>query len=65
MAEENKRAEESGELVFSYGSSEVEIKQVQSVTWTKDGVQYQLLQIDGRLSPEELAGMAEEVLNRA
>ena len=65
LTEEDKRAEESGELVFSYGSSEVEIKQVQSVTWTKDGVQYQLLQIDGRLSPEELAGMAEEVLNRA
>lgn len=33
------------------------------ILWKKDGVQYQLLQMDGMLSSEELAAMAEEVLN--
>ena len=52
-----------GTVVFSYGSSKVEKSEVQSVTWKKDGVQYQLMQMDGMLSSEELAAMAEEVLN--
>ena len=38
MTDEDKKAEENGELVFSYGSSEVEIKEVQSVSWKKDGM---------------------------
>ncbi|UKI35293.1 MAG: hypothetical protein L6V93_13990 [Clostridiales bacterium] len=41
--------------MFSYGSPEVKIQNVQSVTWVKDGIQYQLLQIDGKLSADELA----------
>ena len=38
-----------------------EVSQVQSVNWNKDGIQYDLLQIDGKLSAEELADMAREV----
>ena len=64
MTDDDKKAEASGELVFTYGSSEVKFTKVQSVTWVKDGMQYQLLQIDGKLSAEDLAGMAEEVINR-
>lgn len=60
----DKKAEADGELIFSYGSSEVKIINVQSVTWVKDGVQYQLLQLNGKLSPEGLAEMAEEILKR-
>lgn len=64
MTDDDKRAEADGELIFSYGSSDTKIQNVQSVTWTKDGMQYQLLQIDGRLSSDELAEMAEEILNK-
>ncbi len=63
MTAQDKQDEASGKVVFSYGSSKVEKSEVQSVTWKKDGVQYQLLQMDGMLSSEELAAMAEEVLN--
>lgn len=63
MTDEDKKAEENGELVFSYGSSKVEICEVQSVTWKNDGIQYQLMQIDGRLSADDLVSMAEEIIN--
>lgn len=63
LTDDDKKAEESGELVFSYGAEKVEIKNVQSVTWIKDGTQYQLLQIDGKLSTDELSDMAEEVIS--
>ena len=63
LTDDDKKAEESGELVFSYGAEKVEIKNVQSVTWIKDGTQYQLLQIDGKLSAGELSDMAEEVIS--
>lgn len=64
MTEEDKKAEESGELVFSFGSSEVEIKEVQSASWKKDGMYYQLMQIDGKLSADELADMATEIIKK-
>lgn len=63
LTDEDKKAEESGELVFSYGSLKVELCDVQSVTWIKNNIQYQLLQIDGRLSADDLASMAEEIIN--
>lgn len=64
LTDADKKAEESGELVFSYGSPDIEIIQVQSVSWVKDGVHYQLLQLDGKLSADELEQMAEEVMNK-
>ena len=64
MTDDDKKAKENGELIFSYGSSKVEIKEVQSVTWVKDEMQYQLLQIDGKLTSDELVKMAEEILNK-
>ena len=64
LTDDDKKAKENGELIFSYGSSKVEIKEVQSVTWVKDKMQYQLLQIDGKLTSDELVKMAEEILNK-
>lgn len=64
LTDEDKKAEESGEIVFSYGSPDVRVETVQSASWVKDGVQYQLLQIGGRLSEDELVKMAEEILNK-
>jgi len=62
MTDEDKKAEANGELVFSYGSSKVEIKEVQSVLWAEDGIHYSLMQIDGKLSADDLAEMAKEVI---
>ncbi len=60
--DEDKKAEADGELVFSYGSSKVEIKKVQSVSWIYNGISCQLLQIDGKLTSEELLKMATELI---
>ena len=64
MTDEDKKAEADGELVFSSGSSDVQISEVQSVTWVKDNIQYQLMQMDGALSRDELVEMAEEVISK-
>ena len=64
MTDEDKKAEADGELIFSSGSSDIRISEVQSVTWVKDNIQYQLMQMDGALSRDELADMAEEVISK-
>lgn len=63
LTDEDKQAEENGDLVFSYGSSEVMICEVQGLTWKQDGIQYNLTQIDGKLSADELTEMAVEIIN--
>lgn len=62
MTEEEKREEAAGELVFSYGVEKPEIDTVQSVSFEKNGLHCQIMQINGRLSADELAGMAEEMI---
>lgn len=62
MTEEDKRAEESGELVFSCGSSEVDVSKVQSVHWEQNGIRYSLMQIGGKLSADEMTEMAKELI---
>ena len=65
MTKQDKKDQSSGKVVFSYddSTSQIEVSQVQSVNWNKDGIQYDLLQIDGKLSAGELADMAREVIN--
>ena len=65
LTELDKKDQTSGKVVFSYDDSvsQIEVSQVQSVNWNKDGIQYDLLQIDGKLSAGELADMAREVIN--
>ena len=62
MTDEDKKNEASGKLIFSWGSDEVKITDVQFVSLKKDGVLYQLMQIDGKLSAAELSDMAKEVI---
>ena len=64
LTEEDKKAKESGELVFSYGSSEVEIVKVQSLSWKKDSLHHNMMQMDGKLSQRELVEMATEVIKQ-
>lgn len=61
LTEEDKRAEANGELVFSYGGDEVKVQTVNTVSWEEDGIHYSLMQMGGRLSEDELRGMADEV----
>ena len=65
LTEQDKKDQSSGKVVFSYddSASQIEVSQVQSVNWNKDGIQYDLLQIDGKLSAGELADMAREVID--
>ena len=65
LTEQDKKDQASGKVVFSYddSASQIEVSQVQSVNWNKDGIHYDLLQIDGKLSAGELADMAREVIN--
>ena len=62
LTDADKAAEANGDLVFSYGSAAVELNEIQSATFVKDGMQYQLLQINGKLSGDELVKMAEELV---
>lgn len=65
LTEEDKKAEENGEFVFSYGdTSDIEIIEVQSIIWENDGIEYCLMQMDGKLTADELAGMAKEIINK-
>lgn len=65
MAGNSLPKEDVEEIVFSYddSTSQIDVSQVQSVNWNKDGIQYDLLQIDEKLSAGELADMAKEVIN--
>ena len=64
MTEQDKKDQSSGKVVFSYddSASQIEVSQVQSVNWNKDGIQYDLLQIDGKLSAGELQIWRERLL---
>ena len=62
LTEEDKKAEENGELVFSYGSDEVSISEVMGVSWNTEDMYFQLLQIDGNLSAGDLVEMANYII---
>lgn len=62
LTEEDKKAEASGDLIFSYGTDEISISEVKGVSWNNDNVQYGLTQIDGNLSADDLVEMAKEVI---
>lgn len=64
MTEQDKKDEEEGIYVFSYGSSEVEITKIQDVHWEKDGIDYQLMTMDGDLTEQELFDMAKELITK-
>lgn len=62
MTEADKEAEEKGELVFSWGSDSVQIVEVKSLSWAKDGISYMLLQTGGKLTEAEMISMAKEAI---
>lgn len=63
LTEDDKNAEASGELVFSFGSSKVKTSEVCGAVWEKNGVRCELMQIDGKLTSDELCDMAKEAID--
>ena len=64
LTEEDKNAEQNGELIFSYGSNEVIISEVKSVSWSVGDLHFNLMQIDGNLSADDLTEMANYILSQ-
>ena len=62
LTKEDEAAIENGDLVFSYGASEVSVREVQGLTWEDDGIRYSLTQIGGKLTMDELVEMANEII---
>lgn len=63
--EEENRQMEQGVLWISSGSDEVEVSNVQYVSWVKDGIAYNLMEQGFDLGKDELLGMVREVLGKA
>lgn len=63
QTKEDKEDEQSGKYVFSYGSVEVEIHDVQILGWEYKGLNYDLCAIDSKLSKDELVSMAKEFID--
>lgn len=63
LTDADKKAQESGEIIFSFGSDEVTTAKVQCVSWMKNGIHCMLLQTESTLSAEALADMAIEALS--
>lgn len=62
--EEDKKAEESGELYISYGSSEVELKTFHAITWDDGDMHYLIMTSDeGAPGQDEMAEMAKEIID--
>lgn len=62
MTDEDMEAVENSDLVLSYGADEIVVYEVQGVSWTIDGMQYVLTQLDGALTADDLIEMARELI---
>lgn len=60
--EADRQAEAQGKLIITYGPEEISLVKVSSLSWTVDGINYTLMQMDGELSEQELCAMAEEII---
>lgn len=55
--------ESEGKIVFSYGTDDIEIIDIQGVSWTQDGVFYHINAMNSPLGQEELVAMAKELID--
>ena len=63
MTASEKEAEEKGDLIITYGAEEIFSAEVKSLSWRVDGMNCNLMQMDGQLSAEELCTMAKEIID--
>lgn len=64
MTEQDKEDEESGKYIFSLGSDEVEVKQIQQISWEDNGMSYTLMNSDGAVDKDMIINMAAEIVNK-
>jgi len=63
MTEQDKLDEASGDIVFSYGTDEVEVKHISFVKWSDGDLCYSLMDMDSNLSVDDLTIMAQEIID--
>jgi len=63
MTEQDKKDQESGKYVFSFGSDKVEISHNQHLSWVQDEIHYSFLAVDSDLSQDELVKMVHQVID--
>lgn len=63
VSEEDRLAEERGELHISYGSDKEEVSYFYTVSWREDGVRYSIMAMDQSFTSEEMFAMAAKVIS--
>lgn len=63
LTEQDLIDQENGDVVFSYGTDEVEIYQIQGVHWEQDGIYYSITAMSSPLDKTALVDMAKEVID--
>lgn len=61
LTAKDQAAVDAGELTVSYGTDQVEAKEVRYITWEQEGASYQLMSF-GELGQDELVQMAKELI---
>lgn len=64
LTDEDKEAEANGDLYISVGSEKVEYSTMTHIGWQDGDMHYGLMQMNGKLSKEELILMAKEAMNK-
>lgn len=63
MTEQDKKDEEEGKYVFSFGTKEIEISTVQHIGFKLEGLYYSILAMDSDLTQDDLLKMAHEIID--
>lgn len=61
--EQDLKDEADGKIIFSYGSDDVEIIEIQGVSWIQDGISYNITAMDSPLDADGLTDMAKELID--
>ena len=63
MTEQDKKDQEDGTYVFSFGAADISVHTVQGAAWTQDGVHYSFTVSDSSLTKQNLMDMAKEIID--
>ena len=63
ISEEDRLAEERGELFLSYGSDQTEINDYYTVSWKDEGISYSIQSSDQSFTADEMFAMAAAVID--
>lgn len=63
LTDDDKAAQENGDLVFSYGSDDVEVHEVRNYAWKDNGLNHSILLIDSDISSDEIMRVIGEIID--